>query len=199
VIRSAEHAAALYADLIEATESTRSANPGERVRRPKVLTCPKCESRKWKLGAQGKIVCDGGTKRKCKQVWPSEFVSDTGSRGPKGKPPAERAMDLRCTLGLVFSLRPSPNQPPPITRWQWIVLEMHALLGRGIPRDIERALRSTRLEDAPRGRIQLLAFALRVRHPGTRNGAWDVHDVLRLLRAAERRVEARLRWRNLLA
>ena len=198
MIRSAEHVVCLHAELLERTTSPRSINPGERVRRPKDLACPKCNARKWKLGAGGKIVCDGGTTTKCKAIWPSEIVTDSGTRGPRGKPPGESALGMLCTLGLVLSTSPAPNQPPPMTRWQKIVLELHAELGRSIPRDIEQQL-AARSGERPRGRLELLVFALRVRHRGTRYGTWTKDDVRRLLRGAERRVEARLRRRGLMA
>lgn len=184
-IRDAEHAVDIFVEVREKTESIRSRLPDERVRRPKTLTCPKCDSPRWRLGAGGKIVCDGGRRKKCRQVWKSEWASGGASRGPRGRPPAERSMELRLDLALVFSTTyRSRCEPPALGRWEKTVLFLHAELGRS---------------PTPGGRIAALIDAMRVRYPGTRYGTWDGYTVRRLLRGAQKKVEERLRWRGLLA
>jgi hypothetical protein len=100
-------------------------------------------------------------------------VAGVSSGGPRGKPPAAAALDLRATLGCVFAR---------LGRWERVVLFAYARLERQVQAP---ATTLTRLLDTV--------------HPEAQHAPWQRRTVIELLRGAESRVERDLARRGLLA
>jgi hypothetical protein len=167
-IRSAEQAVSLYLYATERTSAIPSTRIAERVRRPRVLACPRCGCRAWQEDRRGRLVC---VVQGCRQVWPS---------GRVGRAPAEEMLELRVQLGRVLATtRLSPEEPPPLSPWMRRILFAYAgLTGTG-------------------GRLAVLVAQLQHRYPKARYAPWRRAVVQHLLRAAERRTEARLQYAHL--